>query len=352
MKEKHSTPFPRQFKARIVFILLLVSFFALGLAFTQRLYFSRALDEGYHLELVTFIKQHGRLPITFDERLQMARADLPLLYHGLVALLPPQIDPTSDQPELRLYKDSFRYQVIDAPSGPHWSIDTEDLAWPYAGQFLAWQVGRGLSLLFGAATLVVLFFILQAIPLGHRPWTSLVGVAFLAFTPRYIILSSALNDDTLLALVAAVYFWMLVKMIKAPPRRLPMLILGAALGISMTIKYTLALLPLEIIGVVAFLAWQHQLGWLWALKRLAAIAGMAILCSSWWFGWNIVYFNTVAEDGLVVGVIRALFSGGYNATLNSVGSFLSGGEIDVSAEVVNASSATLAQWLRITFVTF
>ncbi|MCB0165454.1 MAG: glycosyltransferase family 39 protein [Anaerolineae bacterium] len=330
----------------------MVVYLGFGLAFSQRLHFSRALDEGYHLELVTFIKQHGRLPITFDERLQMARADLPPLYHLLVAILPPKIDPTSDQPDFRLYKDSFRYQVIDAPPGQRWSVDTEDLTWPYYGQFLAWQLGRGLSLLFGAATLVVLFLILQEIPLGKRPLTSIVGVALLAFTPRYLILSAALNDDTLLGLTAAICFWMLIKIVKSPTRWLPMLVLGAALGISMTIKYSLALLPLEIIVVLGFLTWQQKLGWLWLAKRVTVIGGMAALFSSWWFGWNIYYFNTVAQDGVVVGLIRALFSGGYNATLNSIGDVLSGGQLDASTEIVNESSATLAQWLRLTFLSF
>ena len=353
MNGKHSLPFNIQFNMRHAFLLLiLVGYLGFGIALTQRLHFSRALDEGYHLELVSFIKQNGRLPIMFEERLQMARADLPLLYHVLVALLPPKIDPDSDQPELRLYKDSFRYQVIDAPPEHRWSVDTEDLTWPYAGQFLAWQIGRGLSLLLGAATVVVLFLLLQEVPLGERPWTSLFGAAFLAFTPRYLILSSALNDDTLLGLTAAVYFWMLIKIVKSPLRWLPVIMLGAALGVSMTIKYSLALLPLEIVVVLGLLAWQHKLGWLWLVKRLAAIGGAALLCSSWWFGWNIWYFNTVAEDGVVVGVIRALFSGGYNATLNSIGDFFAGGELDAAADVAGASSATYAQWLRITFTSF
>lgn len=340
------------FNIRIGFILLVVCYLAFGLAFSQLLYFSRALDEGYHLELVTFIKQNGRLPITFEEREQMARADLPPLYHLLVALLPPRIDPNRDQPEFRLYKDSFRYQAIDAPPGHQWSVDTEDLTWPYYGQFLTWQLGRGLSLLFGAATLVILFLILQEVPLGKHPLTSLVGVAFLAFTPRYLIMSAALNDDTLMGLIAAIYFWMLVKIVKSPTRWLPLIMLGAALGVSMTIKYSLALFPLEIIGVLGFLAWRQKLGWLWLVKRVAVIGAVAVLFSSWWFGWNILHFNTVAQDGVLVGVTRSLFSGGYNATLKSIGSFLSGGQLETSADLASSSSATLAQWLRLTFLSF
>ncbi|GAB4433573.1 MAG: hypothetical protein Kow0031_15200 [Anaerolineae bacterium] len=333
-------------------VILLALYLLLAAAATQILHFSRALDEGYHLDLTLFIKETQRLPVTFDERAQMARADLPPLYHLLVALAAAGVDTTSPgQPVFKLFRDSFRYQAIDFGGDTPWSLDTEDLTPPYAGQFLVWQVGRWLSVGLGVLTLLVVFVALQAIPLGQHPLTSLFGAAFLAFLPRFLLVTAALNDDSLLALTAALYFLLLVLLIKSPGRWWPALLLGAVLGISITVKYSLALMPFEIAVVLALLARRQRLGWRWFAGRLAAIGLLAMLFSSWWFGWNIWHFNTVAQDGLVPGVTRALLSGGYNATLNEIGAAV-GGETLAAIPPDEFQQGTLNQWLQVTFTSF
>ncbi|MCG3210498.1 MAG: hypothetical protein FOGNACKC_04129 [Anaerolineae bacterium] len=330
---------------------LLALYLALAGLATQLLPFSRALDEGYHLELTLFIKQTGRLPVTYEERAQMARADLPPLYHLLATLLSAGVDTTSPgQPVFKLYKDSFRYQVIDHRQDHPWSVDTEDLTYPYFGQFLVWQMGRWLSVGLSLATVLVIFLTLQEMPVGSRPLVSLAGAAMLAFLPRFLIDSAALNDDSLLGLTAAIYFWLLVKLIKAPERWWPAAALGAALGVSMTVKYSLVLMPLEIALVLGWLAYRRRLGWRWVAGRLAVIGLLAVLFSSWWFGWNIWHFNTVAQDGLITGVSRALLAGGYNATLNQIGGALGGVEVAGQPETVQIG--TPGQWLQSTFTSF
>ena len=70
---------------------------------------------------------------------------------------------------------------------------------------------------------------------------------------------------------------MLVKIINRPNRWWPYVVLGIVLGLSMTVKYTLILVPLELVIVGGVLAYQNKLGWTWALRRLAAVAALAIL---------------------------------------------------------------------------
>ncbi len=338
-------------RARWLGIGLIGVYLALAAAATQILYFSRALDEGYHLEYITFIQQNGRLPITYEERRLITRADFPPLYHMAVALLTAGVDTAAPgQPLFKLYKDSFRYQLIDSQTEDAFTLDTEDVRPPYLGRFLVWQVGRWLSVMLSAATVVVVFFTLQSIPLGQHPLTSLFGAAFLAFLPRFLLVSAALNDDSLLGLAAAIYFWLLVKTVKSPGRWWPVLGLGAVLGVSMTVKYSLVLLPLEIGLVLAALAWRQRLGWRWFAGRLAAAGLLTILFCSWWFGWNIWHFNTVAQDGLAAGLSRALFSGGYNATLNQLGGALGG--IEVAVQPAHPAGDTPGQWLQSTFTSF
>ena len=331
-------------------IALLALYLGMAAATTQLLHFSRALDEGYHLEYITFIKQHGRLPISYEERAQITRADFPPLYHLLVSLVSVGVG-IGEQPAFKNYYDSFRYQTIDVQTDQPWTLDTEDLQPPYYGRFLVWQIGRWLSVGLSLATVVVVFLALQTIPLAQRPLTSLFGAAFLAFLPRFLLISAALNDDTLLGLTAALYFLMLVKVIKSPERWWPMLVFGAVLGISMTIKYSLILMPFEIVLVLALLAYRQRWGWRWFAGRLAVIGLLAMLFSSWWFGWNIWHFNTVAEDGLVTGVSRALLSGGYNTTLNQIGAAV-GGENLTTVQPEEIQRGTIGQWLRTTFTSF
>ncbi|MEM7346137.1 MAG: glycosyltransferase family 39 protein [Chloroflexota bacterium] len=333
-------------------VAILVVYLLLAVSLSQILHFSRALDEGYHLDLVMFLKENDRLPINYEERAALARADLPPLYHIIVALISPNIESSANRPEFRLYDDSPRYQTIDHQLEHPWTIDTEDLTWPYYGQFLVWQLGRGLSIIFGISTLVIVYFTFREIPITDHWVTALFGVAFLAFIPRYLILSGALNDDTLLAFLSALYFWMLVRAIKFPTRWGPIIILGLSLGLSLTVKYTLALMPFEILIVFGIVANQYKLGWLWLIKRLSVIGIVTFLVSSWWFVWNIWYFNTIAEDGLLVGILRSLFSGGYNATLITIGDAFVGSELNAVSPSLPQSEATLSQWASSTFFSF
>ncbi len=315
---------------------------------TQALHFSRALDEGYHLEYITFIKENSRLPIDYEERAQVTRADFPPLYQLLVVALSVGVE-LKPQPDFKFFHDSFRYRAIDVQSDQPWTLDTEDLSPPHFGRFFVWQIGRWLSVGLSLITLVLLFLTLQEIPLGWRPLTSLFGAALLAFIPRYLILSAALNDDSLLAVLAAFYFLMLVKLIKAPHRWGPLLGLALALGLSATVKYSLVLLPLEIGVVFALLAYRWRLGWRWVVGRFAAVGLVALLVSSWWFGWNIWHFNTVAQDGLITGVTRSLFGGGYNATLNQLGEALTGETFETAATPQTTQDAPLSRWATVTF---
>lgn len=330
---------------------VLLVYLVLALITTQGLHFSLALDEGYHLELITFIKQHGRLPISYEERAQMARADLPPLYHLLVAVVSAGVR-VEEYPHFKYFGDSFRYRAIDHQSDQPYILPTEDFTPPYLGRFQVWQMGRWLSVGLSAMTLVVVFLTLQTIPLNPRPLTSLFGTALLAFIPRYLIVSSALNDDSLLGLSAALYFFMLVQVIKDSTRWFPVIGLGVMLGVTATVKYSLVLMPLEIIGVWGFMTVRKKLGWRWFLSRLVMVGFLTILCSGWWFGWNIWFFNTIAQDGLIGGTVRALFMGGYNATLNRIGGVLSSGQVTGIELPAGHQPGLWSSWFNTTFLSF
>lgn len=330
---------------------MLLVYLALALITTQVFHFSLALDEGYHLEYITFIKQNGRLPTTYEERSQITRADFPPLYQVLVALLSANVS-VDGPPNFKYFWDSFRYRAIDHQADQVGALKTEDFQPPYLGRFLVWQIGRWFSIVLSATTLGVVFLTLQELPLGPKPLVPLAGTALLAFMPRYIILGAALNDDNLLGLLAALYFWLLIKAIKSSQRWWPFIGLGILVGLSMTVKYTLVLVPLELGAICALIANQKKWGWRWVGARLGVIAGLSLLCSSWWFGWNLWFLNTVARDGWLGGLLSPLLAGGSDTTLNRISGFLSGGQIGLADLPENTKIGTFSGWMISTFLSF
>ncbi len=337
-----------ELKPRFLIFLLGLFYVGLGIAFSQITPFNKGPDEGYHLEYITFIKEHGRLPINYQERATITRADFPPLYHLLVALISFNVN-IDGAPYLKYYWDSFRYQAMDH-HGEVGFINTEDYQWPYMGRFLVWQMGRWLSIGLSLATLMVVFLTLREILPNDRPMLPLFGTALLAFIPQYIFLSSSLNDDNLLGLLAALYFLMVVKIVKSPERWQPFIYLAILLGLSLTVKYTLIVMPLEI-GLICWLIGQQK-GWAWAGQRIALVASLTCLSSSWWFGWTIYFFNTVKQDGLFVGLISPLLAGGSDPTLNRLGGLLSGGQVGLRGIPAEAKLGTFSQWVQATALSF
>ena len=343
---------------------IILLYIGLAVSFSQALPFSRALDEGYHLEYITFIKQNGRLPTSYEERATITRADFPPLYHLLVNLVAANVE-IGETPDFKYFWDSFRYRAIDHQDEQVGTLDTEDFQRPYVGRFLVWQIGRWSSIFLSSLTLIIIFFTLKELPIpsflnqdqADTPtltpaMIALFGTALLAFIPRYLILGVALNDDNLLGVMAALYFWMLVKAIKAPRHWWPFVGVGLFLGLSMTVKYTLVLMPLEIIAVCIFLAQRHGFKWGWVLSRVGLTGGLALLSTSWWFGWNIWFLNTVAEDGWWLGLLRPLLSGGTDQTLSRLTNLASAGQTGLQGIPAATIQGTFPQWLQATYLTF
>ena len=345
------TPQPSPPNPLVGLIGLLIVYLGIAIAFSQIIPFNKGPDEGYHLEYITFLKQNGRLPISYEERAQITRADFPPLYHLLVAALSAGV-PVNGPPNFKIFWDSFRYRAMDLQNDQVWTISTEDYQWPYFGRFLVWQIGRWFSIALSLATIAVTFFALQETPLGKVPLLSLAGAALLAFIPQYIFLGSTLNDDNLLGLLAALYFWLLIKLIKQPEPWWPYIGIGIVLGLSLTVKYTLVLAPLELLLVGILIMKKKAFSWRWLWLRLGVIGSLMLLCSGWWFGWNFWFLNSVAENGWFVGLLHPLLAGGSDMTMNRLSGFFSGGQIGRTELPEDIKIGTFSGWLGTTFLSF
>jgi hypothetical protein len=293
-------------------IIVLVLFVCLASGYSLVLPLGEAADETDHFALVRFIAERGRPPLTIEERRAIGpKGDASPIYHGLVALLTQHVDvsalpalpDTQARPERFIPTDGFRANRI---------FHTEDEAFPFRGIVLAWHLARLASIPLGAATVVAAYITALAI-YPHRRYFALAVASFVAFLPRFVIGSAVVNDDNLVVPLVAFSVYCLVRVAQGDRSRRTFIVLGALMGGAAITKYHSLLLVLELIVVLAVLAWRNHrkagtaagdgpslLGRLgWSLLAFGLVAG-------WWFAFLMIQFNQVAELGWIGGLMAPL----------------------------------------------
>jgi hypothetical protein len=394
--------------------LLILLYLAIALAHAVLAPLTTGPDELAHYEYVHFIADHGRLPLDSQERSQASyKSDQPPLYHLLAALPAVLIDPTGP-PFLKRVNDHPRRQLIERTRHAWGLYNTEDERWPYRAEILRWHIGRWVAILFGAGTVAITFFIARNVFVQLSPPTgrasgeeelppplrrasgvgegvlpALGAAALVAFIPRYALTGSMLNYETTLAFFAALFLWALLRMAsgrwqvadgrwqmandrKMEPgsdlrpilhipyvRHYPLrftfyaLLLGLFAGLAILTKLSALMLPLE--AVIALWLMRRYYGWTWRLWLRLVLTTLAttLVVISFWFGFILYQFNTVAEDGLWVGLLRPLLAAdASDATTNQLLSFLTGGQAGFTEAIENLETGPPWEWASIFFRTF
>ena len=288
-------------KLRLGQVGLLAVFTIVGTYITLTYSFTEGPDEAAHFLFTRFIAHHGRPPTTSAERAEAGyKSDLPPLFHlvagwagrGIDLESPPYVKIAQNNPRLQL--------VVGNKNILSWrAINTED---PYQGEVLLWYLGRWVALLGGALGLVGIYLLLRFFDPDH-PWLALSGTAVMAFVPTYTYTSTFLNYESLLGAFLAFYFLLLLYTLKHPTRTWLYFGLGLLLGASILTKYTpipaLPVLPL----LIFWFAYRHGWPWRTTLLRLS-LAGLGLLLTfGLWFIFTEIYFNQIAERGLVLGLL-------------------------------------------------
>jgi len=334
--------------------LLLIAILYLSVTFTisHVAVFNKGPDEETNLAYTEFLINKGRLPVSYEERDLIGKdSNWPALYHLILAQISRLMGiDVSGPPYIKIFWDSFRYRVIDA--GQEWYyLYTEDQLWPFLGRILVLHLGRWLSILFGLLNLWLIYRVcLELLP--NRPWLGIAAVALAAFWPTYTFISGVMNEDTMMSALTTLYLWVVILAVKEPDKGWLYGAMGLVLGLSVTVKYTTIILPLEVIGVLAVLAWRHAYGGWWWFRRTALVGIWAVVASSWWFGWNFWYLNEVKKLGWLAGLLRPIFTGGPDITLSRLGYFFSGGEIGLAGIPAGREAGTFSSWLQKTFQSF
>ena len=286
------------------FAILLAVFCALAGSFSLLLPLGEMPDEGSHFDLVRFVAEQNRFPMTQQERNALGdKGDASPIYHGLVAVLSQHVD-IARLPQRYFVssdKQPIPYDTILTTQRLH----TDDEAFPFRGIVLAWHLARLVSIPLGALTIVASYLTALTIYPGQRYFA--LGVAgFVAFVPRFVINSAVVSDDNLVIPLVAFAIYYLVRIIHGDERPRMFVILGVLSGVAAIVKYHAVVLLPEITLVFAVLAWRNRAVWKQWLKRWGWVMLSFAVSAGWWFFFLFSRFNRVAELGLVGGLLAPL----------------------------------------------
>ncbi|MDM8531122.1 hypothetical protein QUF63_08105 [Anaerolineales bacterium HSG25] len=358
-------PPPKRLANFIGLSFILILFWTLTIAHSLIVPITQGEDELAHYRYIAFIAQTGRLPINQAEReAAWYRADWPPLYHLIVGAIVSPLDTT--RPHLKDVGEASHRRLVGEIFYPRLIIYTEDANWPWQDGILAWHIGRFLSILFASMALVVTYFTAYQL---HGEWRmansgwriadgefAMLVTALLAFTPRFIFTSAMLGDDSLFILLSSIYIWILLRLLWGKTLKVSDTYLytlsGLVIGLSIATKYSTGLLPFAILPVVWWRRRQASWTWLQASSRVAIHWVCTVLGASWWFGWIAYHFNTIQQDGLVVGLLYPILGSGPDVSMNRIFAFLQGQTFSGQERPDAIASGNFSGWSVYLFETF
>lgn len=310
-----------------------------------------APDEAAHMHLIRFISEHGHPPRSYSERESAGyKSDSPMLYHLLIGMALSWVDYAA-LPRLKEYSTDPRRLLIADGLPPFAVVHTEDESFPFQGIVLAWHLARLISLLLSAATIVTVYLAARAAQPKNEALA--VGAAALIATgAQFTFIAAAVNDDSLLGLLSALFTWCLVQAWRQPMYVKPYALAGLCMGLAITTKYSVALFPLLVAVLLALAVRRNRLSKRAALGRLAVFVTACSVAAAWWFIFVLWHFNEVRQLGWLVGLVKP-FMGGARAdtSLQQVASFLTSGGLPGSTEIIRPPADWL-RWLSQMFVSF
>jgi 4-amino-4-deoxy-L-arabinose transferase-like glycosyltransferase len=304
---------------------ILIAFLVLGITYSVVTPIFEASDEVWHYPLVQWLSTGNPLPVQDAQNVGpwKQEASQPPLYYWLMGAATAWID-TSDMAQVRQENPHVDNGVITPDGNRNLVVhNPEREAFPWSGTVLAVHLARLLSVLMGAATVWLTYRIaLELFP--DRTWLALGAAAVNAFTPMFIFISGAVNNDNLTMTLCSLGLLLIVKRVReyegsgirdqgSAARELPFvqdffyrigrwLPLGIVLGLgALTKTSALALLPITALAVIA-VAWRRG-SWREFWAGALATALPLLLIAGWWYVRNIQLYGDVTGINAFIDVL-------------------------------------------------
>ncbi|MBN1953750.1 MAG: glycosyltransferase family 39 protein [Anaerolineae bacterium] len=250
-------------------------------------------DEIRHYRYVRHLVVYRQLPVQGAEAAR-SQSHHPPLYYALSALASGWI-PSPHTPE------------IEQPLNPFWgyrmwevSVDNKlqyrhDPAeeFPFRAGYLAAVVPRWVNVLLGAVAVYLTY------RLGRQVWPDRLPLAWgaaalVAFTPQFLYLSGAMNNDVIAAAAGAAVLLVSVRIVQQGAGQKQLVALGLAYGLALLSKFHLLAMGGVIGLALALAAWRAPpferpepgarsrplARW---LRGLNVVLGLAVIVAGWWF---------------------------------------------------------------------
>ncbi|MGC9400447.1 MAG: glycosyltransferase family 39 protein [Anaerolineae bacterium] len=318
---------------------ILATFVLLAVTYSVSVPIFETPDELFHYPMVEHLATEHALPTLPTEPGGEAgpwqqEGAQPPLYYLLAALLTTPID-TSDLTDVRvLNPQAARGVAMPDRSNPNVVLhNPERERFPWRGTVLAIHVARLFSVLLGVWAVTLSWRLIRAL-FPARPHLALAVAATHAFTPMFVFISSAVNNDALVIPLSILALLLMVRTLKQelnyPSAELR---LGLAVGLAILSKAgALALLPLAA-ATSLWTTWQ-RLGrpsrptWAWAIafaKSLLTWIMPAALVAGWWYARNFrLYGDPLGLNAFLAVVGRRVSPPSLTDLWSERGSFLTG----------------------------
>jgi 4-amino-4-deoxy-L-arabinose transferase-like glycosyltransferase len=282
-------------------LLIVAAFLALGVVYSLSTPLLEAPDEMWHYPYVKHIADGKGLPrqSAAGEKSEFFQ---PPLYYALAALVTWPID-TSDLGALMQPNPYWGYRARERSNdNKNIFVHTDRELGFSRGAVLAIRVSRWLSLLFGVLGVVGSYLIAREVVPARR-YLAFGAAALAAFTPQFLYVSAAVNNDSLTAACCTWAIWWMLRLLRRGGARRDLIVLGALLGLAALSKWSaLGLLPLGA-GMLAYRAWLER-SWRKLAREGILVFGLALAISGWWLARNQILY----QDPLGIGRKMQIFT--------------------------------------------
>lgn len=199
----------RSFVIRHSPLVICFAFLVLGITYALTTPLFEASDELWHYPMAQHLSRTFALPVQDPNNVGPWRqeASQPPLYYYLMGWATSWID-TSDMDQVRWLNPHVDNGIITQDGNINLAIHTARENFPYGGTVLAVRLIRLLSVLMGAGTIYFTYLLAKEF-FDDEP-SRLFAAAFAAFTPMFVFISGAVNNDNLATLLSAIILFLLV----------------------------------------------------------------------------------------------------------------------------------------------